>query len=63
VERTPVDPKTFKTETGDYDQVKLINAFNDANAPLTIKPSKPIPADAVTPPHRAWIRTSACQTR
>ena len=32
-----VDPKTFKTEKGDYDQVKLITAFNDDNKPLTVK--------------------------
>jgi K+-transporting ATPase ATPase C chain len=47
VERTVVDPKTFKTDKGDYDQVKLVNAFND-DVPLTIKAAKPVPADAVT---------------
>jgi potassium-transporting ATPase KdpC subunit len=43
-----VEPKTFKTEKGDYDQVKLITAFNDDNKPLTVKPSVLIPGDAVT---------------
>ena len=44
----PVDPKTFKNEKGDYDQVKLITAFNDDAKPLTVKPSVLIPGDAVT---------------
>ena len=44
----PADPKTFKTEKGDYDQVKLINAFNDETKPLTIRPNSLIPGDAVT---------------
>ncbi|HEY3899845.1 MAG TPA: potassium-transporting ATPase subunit C [Chthoniobacter sp.] len=43
-----VEPKTFKTERGDWDQVKLITAFNDDNKPLTVKPSVLIPGDAVT---------------
>jgi potassium-transporting ATPase KdpC subunit len=43
-----VDPKTFKTDKGDYDQVKLITAFNDDNKPLTVSPSCLIPGDAVT---------------
>jgi K+-transporting ATPase ATPase C chain len=43
-----VDPKTFKTEKGDYDQVKLITAFNDDAKPLTVKPAALIPGDAVT---------------
>jgi K+-transporting ATPase ATPase C chain len=43
-----VDPKTFKTEKGDWDQVKLIAAFNDENKPLTVQPAAPIPGDAVT---------------
>jgi K+-transporting ATPase ATPase C chain len=43
-----VDPKTFKTDKGDYDQVKLITAFNDDAKPLLIQPVTPIPADAVT---------------
>jgi K+-transporting ATPase ATPase C chain len=43
-----VEPKTFKTEKGDWDQVKLITAFNDDNKPLTVKPSVLIPGDAVT---------------
>ena len=44
----PVDAKTFKTDKGDYDQVKLITAFNDDAKPLTIKPITLIPGDAVT---------------
>jgi len=44
----PVDPKTFKNEKGDYDQVKLITGFNDDAKPLTVKPSVLIPGDAVT---------------
>ena len=44
----PVDPKTFKNEKGDFDQVKLITAFNDDAKPLTVKPSVLIPGDAVT---------------
>ncbi len=44
----PVDGKAFKTDKGEYDQVKLITAFNDDAKPLTIKPSRPIPGDAVT---------------
>ena len=44
----PVDPKTFKTDKGEYDQVKLITAFNDDANPLTIKSNTPIPGDAVT---------------
>jgi K+-transporting ATPase ATPase C chain len=41
-------PKTFKTEKGDWDQVKLITAFNDDKNPLTVRPSVLIPGDAVT---------------
>jgi K+-transporting ATPase ATPase C chain len=44
----PVDQKTFKTEKGEYDQVKLITAFNDDAKPLTVKPASLIPGDAVT---------------
>jgi len=44
----PVDPKTFKTDKGDYDPVKLITAFNDDAKPLTVKPASLIPGDAVT---------------
>ena len=44
----PVDPKTFKNEKGDYDQVKLITAFNDDAKTLTVKPEALIPGDAVT---------------
>jgi K+-transporting ATPase ATPase C chain len=43
-----VDAKTFKNEKGDWDQVKLITAFNDESKPLTVKPSTLIPGDAVT---------------
>ena len=43
-----VDPKSFKTEKGDYDPVKLITAFNDDAHPLMVKPSILIPGDAVT---------------
>jgi K+-transporting ATPase ATPase C chain len=47
-----VDPKTFKDAKGDYDQVKLINAFNDdakpESRPLTVVASTTIPADAIT---------------
>jgi K+-transporting ATPase ATPase C chain len=44
----PVEPKTFKTDKGDYDQVKLITAFNDDAKPLTVKAATLIPGDAVT---------------
>ena len=48
----PVDPKTFKDAKDNYDQVKLINAFNDdakpESKPLTVIPSVPLPADAIT---------------
>lgn len=44
----PVDPKTFKNEKGDYDQLKLIAAFNDDAKPLTVKAATLIPGDAVT---------------
>jgi K+-transporting ATPase ATPase C chain len=44
----PVDPKTFKTDKGDYDPVKLITAFNDDAKPLTVRPASLIPGDAVT---------------
>lgn len=47
VERTPVEVKAFKTGKGNYDQVKLINAFNDDVA-LTVKPDESVPTDAVT---------------
>jgi K+-transporting ATPase ATPase C chain len=40
--------KTFQDDKGNYDQVKLINAFNDGDHPLTFKTARPIPADAVT---------------
>lgn len=43
-----IDPKTYKTEKGGYDQVKLITAFNDDAKPLTVKASVRIPGDAVT---------------
>jgi K+-transporting ATPase ATPase C chain len=38
----------FKDSHGDLDDVKLIKAFNDPNAPLMFTPKSPIPADAVT---------------
>ena len=44
----PVDQKTFKTDKGEYDQVKLIADFNDDAKPLTIKPGSLVPGDAVT---------------
>lgn len=44
----PVDPKTFKSDKGDYDPVKLITAFNDDARPLTVQPASLIPGDAVT---------------
>jgi K+-transporting ATPase KdpC subunit len=40
--------KSFVDDKGNYDQVKLINAFNDAEHPLTFRTAKPIPPDAVT---------------
>jgi len=42
----PLDP--YKNADGTLDDVKLIKAFNDANAPLAFRPEVPIPADAVT---------------
>jgi K+-transporting ATPase ATPase C chain len=38
----------FKDAQGNLDDVKLIDAFNDAKAPLVFTPKSPIPADAVT---------------
>ncbi len=38
----------FKNASGDLDDVKLIQAFNDDKAPLVFTPKSPIPADAVT---------------
>jgi potassium-transporting ATPase KdpC subunit len=38
----------FKTANGDFDDVKLIKAFNDAKAPLVFTAKAPVPADAVT---------------
>lgn len=40
--------KDFKDKDGNFDEVKLVNAFNDGDHPLTIKATSPIPADAVT---------------
>jgi K+-transporting ATPase ATPase C chain len=40
--------KSFMDDKGNYDQVKLINAFNDADHPLTFRAATPIPPDAVT---------------
>jgi potassium-transporting ATPase KdpC subunit len=42
----PID--TFKLADGSLDDVRLINAFNDDKAPLTVVAKTPIPADAVT---------------
>jgi K+-transporting ATPase ATPase C chain len=47
ITETPAVPTDFKTAKGDWDEVKLVNAFNDDVA-LTIRPRPPIPADAVT---------------
>jgi K+-transporting ATPase ATPase C chain len=38
----------FKDAQGGLDDVKLIKAFNDDKAPLSVTPRAPIPADAVT---------------
>lgn len=38
----------FKDANGNLDDVKLIKAFNDENAPLMFKPARPLPSDAVT---------------
>jgi K+-transporting ATPase ATPase C chain len=40
--------KSFQDDKGNYDQVKLIEAFNDGDHPLTFRTAKPIPPDAVT---------------
>jgi K+-transporting ATPase ATPase C chain len=40
--------KAFQDDKGNYDQAKLIEAFNDAGNPLTIRAVRQIPADAVT---------------
>jgi potassium-transporting ATPase KdpC subunit len=42
----PLD--AFKDALGNLDDVKLIKAFNDEQAPLVVTPRAPIPADAVT---------------
>ena len=42
----PLD--NFKDTHGDLDDVKLIKAFNDDKAPLSVRSMTPIPADAVT---------------
>lgn len=38
----------FRDAKGELDDVKLINAFNDAANPLVFRPVTPIPPDAVT---------------
>ena len=38
----------FKDAHGDLDDVKLIKAFGDDKAPLVVRATQPIPADAVT---------------
>jgi potassium-transporting ATPase KdpC subunit len=48
LESKVVPQNNFKTAKGEHDQVKLVNAFNDDSNTLIIKPSRPIPADAVT---------------
>jgi len=48
LESKVVPQKSFKTDKGEYDQVKLVNAFNDDSNTLIIRPSVPIPADAAT---------------
>jgi K+-transporting ATPase ATPase C chain len=40
--------KSFQDDKGNYDQGKLIMAFNDNDHPLTFRTAVPIPADAVT---------------
>jgi len=40
--------KSFQDDKGSYDQVKLIEAFNDSDHPLKFRTAKPIPPDAVT---------------
>jgi K+-transporting ATPase ATPase C chain len=40
--------KSFQDDKGNYDPVKLITAFNDADHPLTFRTARPIPPDAVT---------------
>ncbi len=42
----PLD--AFKDAQGNFDDVKLIKAFNDPKTPLVIKAKTPIPPDAVT---------------
>ena len=42
----PLD--AFKDAQGEFDDVKLIKAFNDDKAPLVFTPKAAIPADAVT---------------
>ena len=51
VQRTVLDAaaiKAIKTDKGEYDQVKLVNGFNNGGNTLTVKALAPIPADAVT---------------
>jgi K+-transporting ATPase ATPase C chain len=40
--------KSFQNEKGEYDQARLVMAFNDDKSPLTFRTAVPIPADAVT---------------
>jgi potassium-transporting ATPase KdpC subunit len=40
--------KSFQDDKGNYDQLKLITAFNDGDHPLTFSTATPIPPDAVT---------------
>jgi K+-transporting ATPase ATPase C chain len=43
-----VDLAPYRTSDGNWDEVKLITAFNDNDHPLSVKASKPLPADAIT---------------
>jgi len=45
---TSLPLKNFQDDKGNYDQAKLITAFNDGDHPLTFRTSKPVPPDAVT---------------
>jgi K+-transporting ATPase ATPase C chain len=40
--------KSFQDDKGNYDQGKLVTAFNDSDHPLTFHTARQIPADAVT---------------
>ena len=40
--------RSFQNDKGEYDQARLVMAFNDDKNPLTFRTAAPIPADAVT---------------